>query len=50
MSTGTTSPVTIGAVGKDQIAHDRSEQGLGTSASVGGEQIGHDRSEGGLTP
>ena len=50
MSTGTTSPVTIGAVGKEQIAHDRSEQSLGTSASVGGEQISHNRSEENLTP
>ena len=49
LSTGTSnSPVTIGAVGKEQIAHDRSEQGLGTSPSA--EQIDHNRSEGGLIP
>ena len=41
--------VTLRGVGGDQIAHNRSEQALGGSASVGGEQIAHDRSEGGLS-
>lgn len=35
-------------VGGEQVAHDRSEQGL-VSASVGGEQVAHNRSEEGLT-
>ena len=39
----------IGAVGQEQIAHDRSEQGLGPVNSVGGQQIAHNRSEQGLT-
>ena len=41
--------VTLHDVGGEQIAHNRSEQGLGGSASVGGEQIAHNRSEGGLS-
>lgn len=41
-------PVSTSAVGAEQIAHDRSEQGLGGSASVGGQQIAHNRSESGL--
>ena len=36
------------AIGAEQIAHNRSEQGLGASNSVGAEQINHDRSEEGL--
>ena len=48
IGSGTNSSVTIGAVAKEQIAHNRSEQGLGDSASVGGEQIAHNRSEEGL--
>jgi len=40
--------VSVGAVGGEQIAHNRSEQGLGGSSSVGGEQIAHNRSEQGL--
>jgi hypothetical protein len=35
-------------VGAEQIAHNRSEEGLGASSSVGGEQIAHNRSEEGL--
>lgn len=38
----------ISAVGAEQIAHNRSEAGLGGSNSVGGEQIAHNRSEDGL--
>jgi hypothetical protein len=38
----------ISAVGAEQIAHNRSEQGLLDGASVGGQQIAHDRSESGL--
>jgi hypothetical protein len=41
-------PAPLAAVGRDQIGHDRSEQGLGVVPSPGGEQIAHDRSEGGL--
>ena len=40
--------VTLHGVGGEQIAHNRSEQGLAGSASVGGEQIAHNRSEEGL--
>ena len=40
--------VSIGAVGREQIAHNRSEAGIGTSSSVGAQQIAHDRSEQGL--
>jgi len=36
------------AVGAEQIAHNRSEQGLVEGASVGGQQIAHNRSESGL--
>ena len=35
-------------VGAQQIAHNRSEEGLGGSGSVGGEQIAHNRAEEGL--
>jgi cephalosporin hydroxylase len=38
--------VSVSAVGGEQIAHNRSEQGLDVSRSVGAEQIAHDRSEG----
>ena len=44
-SSGTAS---ASAVGAEQIAHNRSEQGLGEGASVGGQQIAHNRSESGL--
>jgi hypothetical protein len=40
--------VTLHGVGADQVAHNRSEEGLGVSSSVGGEQIGHNRSEEGF--
>ena len=39
----------LGAVGHEQVTHDRSEQGLGTATSVEGQQIEHNRSEEGLT-
>ena len=39
----------LAAVGADQIAHDRSEQGLGASSAVDGQQIAHNRSEEGFT-
>jgi len=38
-------PASTSAVGAEQIAHDRSEQGLVEGASVGGQQIAHNRSE-----
>jgi len=41
-------PASTSAVGAEQIAHDRSEQGLVEGASVGGQQIAHNRSESGL--
>ena len=47
-SSGSTTAAPLVAVGKDQIAHDRSEQGLGASASVDGQQIAHNRSEEGF--
>ncbi len=40
--------VTLHGVGAEQVAHNRSEEGLGVSSSVGGEQIAHNRSEEGL--
>ena len=41
-------PASTSAVGAEQIAHNRSEQGLIEGASVGGQQIAHNRSESGL--
>jgi hypothetical protein len=35
-------------IGAEQIAHDRSEGGLGVPSSIGAEQINHNRSEDGL--
>lgn len=40
--------VSVGAVGGEMIAHNRSEQGLGVSAPAGAEKIAHNRSEQGL--
>ena len=40
--------VTLHGVGAEQVAHNRSEQGLGVFSSVGGEQIAHNRSETGV--
>ena len=48
-TSATSTVVTLHGVGGEQIAHNRSEQGLGGSASVGGEQIAHNRSEEGLS-
>lgn len=47
-STSTSTVVTLHGVGGEQVAHNRSEQGFGSSASVTGEQIAHNRSEEGL--
>lgn len=40
--------VTLRGVGAEQVAHNRSEEGLGASNSAAGEQIAHNRSEEGL--
>lgn len=48
LSHDTNTSISVGAVGREQIAHNRSEQGLGGSGSVNGEQIAHNRSEEGL--
>jgi hypothetical protein len=48
VTTNTSAPASTSAVGAQQIAHDRSEQGLGSDTSVGGQLIAHDRSESGL--
>jgi hypothetical protein len=48
VTSNSSAPVSTSAVGAEQTAHDRSEQGLGGSASVGGQQIAHNRSESGL--
>ena len=44
----TSTAVTLPEVGTQQIAHNRSENGLGGSGSIGGEQVAHNRSEEGL--
>ena len=49
VSPGTHPTVQLGAVGKEQIAHIRSEDGLGVVNSVAAQQIAHNRSEEGLT-
>jgi len=41
-------PASTSAVGAEQIAHDRTEQGLSDGAALGGQQIAHNRSESGL--
>ena len=41
--------VTLHGIGSEQIAHNRSEEGLVSSASVGGQQIAHNRSEEGFS-
>jgi hypothetical protein len=48
VTTHSSAPASTSAVGAQQIAHDRSEQGLGSDSSVGGQLIAHDRSESGL--
>jgi hypothetical protein len=40
--------VALHGTGAEQVAHNRSEEGLGASSSVGGEQVAHNRSEEGL--
>jgi hypothetical protein len=47
-TSATPSVVTLRGVGAEQVAHNRSEEGLGASSSVGGEQIAHNQSEEGL--
>lgn len=47
-TSATPTVVTLHGVGAEQVAHNRSEEGLGVSSSVGGEQIAHNRSEEGL--
>jgi hypothetical protein len=44
-TSSTPTVVTLHGVGAEQVAHNRSEEGLSISSSVGGEQIAHDRSE-----
>jgi len=44
-TSSTPTVVTLHGVGAEQVAHNRSEEGLSTSSPVGGEQIAHDRSE-----
>jgi hypothetical protein len=44
-TSSTPTVVTLHGVGVEQIAHNRSEEGLAISSSVGGEQIAHNRSE-----
>lgn len=48
VNSNSSAPASTSAVGAQQIAHDRSEQGLGGPSSVGGQQIAHNRSESGL--
>lgn len=50
LSHDTITSVSVGAIGKEQIAHNRSEEGLGGANSVGAQQIAHDRSEQGQQP
>ncbi len=47
-TSATPTVVILRAVGAEQVAHNRSEEGLGVSSSVGGEQIAHNRSEEGV--
>jgi hypothetical protein len=47
-TSATPTVVTLHGVGIEQIAHSRSEEGLGGPGSVGGEQIAHNRSEEGV--
>jgi hypothetical protein len=49
VTNNSSAPASTSAVGAEQIAHDRSEQGLGGPSSVGGQQIAHNRSESGLS-
>jgi hypothetical protein len=47
-TSATPTVVTLQGLGAEQIAHNRSEDGLGGAISIGGEQIAHNRSEEGL--
>lgn len=40
--------VTLHGVGSEQVAHNRSEEGLGGPGSAGGQQVSHNRSEEGF--
>ena len=48
VTNNSSAPASTSALGAEQIAHNRSEQGLVEGASVGGQQIAHNRSESGL--
>jgi hypothetical protein len=48
LTNNSSAPASTSAVGAEQVAHNRSEQGLGAGPSVGGQQIAHNRSESGL--
>ena len=48
VTNSSSAPASSLAVSAEQIAHNRSEQGLGAGPSVGGQQIAHNRSESGL--
>lgn len=48
LTSATPAVVTLHEVDAEQIAHNRSEQGLGGSGSIGGEQIAHNQSEQGF--
>ncbi len=45
VTNNTSAAASTSAVGAEQIAHNRSEQGHVEDASVGGQQISHNRSE-----
>ncbi len=45
VTNNSSAPASTSAVGAEQIAHNRSEQGHVEGASVGGQQISHNRSE-----
>lgn len=47
-TSSTPTVVTLHSVTGEQVAHNRSEEGQGTSGSVDGEQIAHTRSEEGF--
>lgn len=48
VSNNSSEAASTSALGGEQIAHNRSEQGLVGGASVGGQQIAHNRAESGL--
>lgn len=49
VSPATHTTVQLGAVGTEQLAHNRSEEGYGVVNPVSAQQIAHNRSEEGLT-